>query len=188
MNMIVAVDSAWGIGKNNDLPWRLSKEFAHFVRQTLKTEDPNKKNAVIMGRRCWESIPPKFRPLHDRVNVIVSKTMEPKISEDIIVSNDFDDALRLLTEDERFKDRIETIWNVGGTEIYTLGLKHSLMWKLVLTRLDTSFDCDRKFPEVNWDEFEKNLDFSEETFEEVEKNTQKIVKYQITSYTKKLVK
>lgn len=90
MNLIVNVDSKFGIGRNNDLPWHLPKEYAHFVRETTNTVDPRKKNAVILGRKCWESIPEKFRPLKDRINVIISRTMEPKITDDLVVSNDFE--------------------------------------------------------------------------------------------------
>uniref|UniRef100_A0A914DQY8 dihydrofolate reductase n=1 Tax=Acrobeloides nanus TaxID=290746 RepID=A0A914DQY8_9BILA len=185
MNLIANVDANFGIGKNNDLPWHLPKEYAHFVRETTKTLDQNKKNAVILGRKCWESVPAKFRPLKDRINVVVSRTMEPKISDDFVVSNDFEDALRLLAEDERFKNRIETIWNVGGTEIYKLGLEHPWMHKLVLTKMDTDFGCDIKFPDVNWEQFEKNSDFSDEKLEEMDKISKKMVTYKICSYTKK---
>lgn len=53
MNMIVAVDSNFGIAKNNNMAWHLPKEYAHFVNLTSQTTDPNKKNAVIMGRKWY---------------------------------------------------------------------------------------------------------------------------------------
>jgi hypothetical protein len=79
MNIIVAVDKNFGIGKNNSLPWRLPKEHKHFVKLTTTTDNPNKINAVLMGRKCWESIPYKFRPLKNRLNIVLSKTMEPVV-------------------------------------------------------------------------------------------------------------
>jgi dihydrofolate reductase len=51
MNLIAAVDANFAIGKGNDLPWRLPKEYAHFVRETTRTSQPDRVNAVIMGRR-----------------------------------------------------------------------------------------------------------------------------------------
>lgn len=79
MNLIAAVDENFGIGKDNQLPWHLPKEYAHFVRETTRTQEPNRINAVIMGRRCWESIPEKFRPMRNRVNVILSRTLPREI-------------------------------------------------------------------------------------------------------------
>lgn len=80
MNLIAAVDSNFAIGKGNQLPWRLPKEYAHFVNETTRTREPGRINAVVMGRRCWESIPEKFRPLRDRVNVVLSRTLPRDIN------------------------------------------------------------------------------------------------------------
>jgi dihydrofolate reductase len=80
MNIIAAVDKNFGIGKNNQLPWNLPKEYEHFVSLTTSTNEPGKLNAVIMGRKCWESIPEKFRPLKGRVNIVLSRTMKPEVS------------------------------------------------------------------------------------------------------------
>jgi hypothetical protein len=88
MNLIAAVDANYGIGKSNQLPWRLPKEYAHFVRETTRTKEPGRINAVIMGRRCWESIPEKFRPLRDRVNVILSRTMPREINVGVYYFNE----------------------------------------------------------------------------------------------------
>lgn len=73
MNLIVAVDDCGGIGRNGGLPWNLPAEMARFSKMTTVTTDRNKKNAVIMGRKVWESIPPKFRPLKKRFNVVLSR-------------------------------------------------------------------------------------------------------------------
>jgi dihydrofolate reductase len=53
-----------GIGLNGDLPWKLSQEMKHFTK--LTKSGGAGKNAVLMGRKTWESIPSKFRPLRDR--------------------------------------------------------------------------------------------------------------------------
>ncbi|KAF9350275.1 hypothetical protein BGX26_011535 [Mortierella sp. AD094] len=87
-SIVVAADLANGIGLNGTLPWRLRKDMAFFANITSKVinhqhssssdSDNNnvnvkRVNACIMGRRTWESIPPKFRPLNSRFNVIVSR-------------------------------------------------------------------------------------------------------------------
>ena len=74
INLIVAAcGKSLGIGNNGQLPWRLRKEMKHFASLTSTTKDPNLCNAVIMGRKTWESIPVKFRPLKNRLNVILSR-------------------------------------------------------------------------------------------------------------------
>ncbi len=71
---IVACTRDGGIGKEGKLPWKLSGDMAYFKRVTLDTEDiPGKRNAVIMGRKTWESIPNSFRPLAGRLNVVLSR-------------------------------------------------------------------------------------------------------------------
>lgn len=92
-SIVVAADRVMGIGKNGGLPWRLRKDMAFFAKITSKvvaaqggqdatatttTTDgepthQRRVNACIMGRKTWESIPKKFRPLGDRFNVIVSR-------------------------------------------------------------------------------------------------------------------
>ena len=71
--LIVACDKNLGIGKNNDLPWKLKQEMNFFKETTLSLKIYKKKNVVIMGRNTWESIPTKYKPLRDRINIIITK-------------------------------------------------------------------------------------------------------------------
>ncbi len=63
----------YGIGNKGQLPWRLKNEMKFFAKMTTTTKDTSKKNAVIMGRKTWESIPEKFRPLKNRFNLILTR-------------------------------------------------------------------------------------------------------------------
>lgn len=74
--LIVAHDSSRGIGLNGKLPWKLSKEMKYFAQATTSVPSSSSKaqNAVIMGRTTWDGIPKKFRPLKDRINVVLSNT------------------------------------------------------------------------------------------------------------------
>lgn len=80
--MVVAMTLTNGVGKDGGLPWRLKGEMAYFRSVTSHlTEDDKKqeaRNAVIMGRKTWASIPPKFRPLPDRINIVISRTQSAK--------------------------------------------------------------------------------------------------------------
>lgn len=83
LTIIAAVTRKNGLGVNGTLPWKLPKEMGHFRKATSATGTSRSEfsdasgpsmNAVIMGRKTWESIPPKFRPLKGRINVIISRT------------------------------------------------------------------------------------------------------------------
>ncbi|CAG2121252.1 unnamed protein product, partial [Medioppia subpectinata] len=73
--IISAVCHENGIGCEGRLPWRLKEEMAYFTRITSTAID-GRQNAVIMGRKTWESIPPKFKPLAGRLNVVLSQSLD----------------------------------------------------------------------------------------------------------------
>ncbi len=78
-HVVVAATKDMGIGKDGGLPWRLPGEMAYFKQLTASVGDPTSeaRNAVIMGRKTWESLPGKFRPLPGRVNVVLSRSASP---------------------------------------------------------------------------------------------------------------
>lgn len=75
VKLIVAATASGGIGKDGKLPWHLPTDMAFFKSQTLAAASM-KQNAVIMGRKTWSSIPAKFRPLNDRINVVLSASAD----------------------------------------------------------------------------------------------------------------
>lgn len=149
--IIVAHDKKRGIGKNNDIPWRNQDKFKNFIKEdinhfrktTTNVLNSNKKNAVIMGRKTWESLPKKFRPLSDRLNIILSKKYE-KI-DDQLTFKTLDDALNYVNG----LNYIENVFVIGGQEIYEEAIKHQDCEKLLITEINNEFDCDRYFPEYN---------------------------------------
>lgn len=110
-----------GIGFQGTLPWRLSKEMKYFKQITSSTNDPKRVNAVVMGRKTWESIPQRFRPLPNRINLIVSRSYEDKFSQQTDVENCYKSNSLLLGIQElkqKLGHRLERIYIIGGGEIY----------------------------------------------------------------------
>ena len=94
-NLIVAAcGKSLGIGLNGELPWKLKSEMKYFAETTSKTKDIDKINAVIMGRKTWESIPLKFRPLKNRFNVILSRQANYSLNNEVSQTL----AMQLLAE------------------------------------------------------------------------------------------
>ena len=100
IKLIVAVCQGNGIGKENQLPWRIKSELAQFAKLTKSTIDFSKRNAVIMGRKTWESLPTRVRPLKNRINIVLSSLPKDKISdhEDVFVCSGYDKALDLVDQ------------------------------------------------------------------------------------------
>ena len=135
-SVIVAADQARGIGRAGDLPWRLPGDMAYYKR-TTSTAPEGKQNAVIMGRKTFESIPPKFRPLRGRINVVLSR--DPAYSsEGVLHAQALDQALGAL---ERRAD-VAQLFVVGGAELYREALLEPGCTQVLITRVHARFECD----------------------------------------------
>ena len=120
--LVAACCRSNGIGKDGTLPWRLKSEMDFFTRITstvldsapgLAGDEQVKKNAVIMGTRTYMSIPPSFRPLKNRVNVVLSRTINEApagVEFPFDMNDSYPVALALLREDpELAKMRYEIV-------------------------------------------------------------------------------
>src|SRR3989339_74251 len=150
-SIIAAMDSERGIGKNDSLPWILKGDMKHFFEITSKTVDPNKKNAVIMGRKTWESIPVNHKPLKNRLNIVLTRNKIYKVPDEVLVFSSLETA---LVNFENKNLNVEKIFVIGGAEIYKLAIENHLCQKLFLTEIKNSFDCNTFFPKIP-DRFEK---------------------------------
>ena len=142
--IIVAYDSKYGIGKHGQLPWHLPSDLKHFKEITSTVVNPAKKNALIMGRKTWESIPPKFRPLPGRMNLVLSREGNLSLPSEVRCAQNLDDALNLLTT-----SGTENVFVIGGAQIYALALEHPLCQKLYVTHVQGDYGCDTFFPPVS---------------------------------------
>ena len=83
-SLVVAVCKNMGIGMDGGLPWKLSEDLKHFRRTT-------ENGTVIMGRKTWDSIPEKYRPLKNRKNIVLSTN--PNLSPDCVITTSLEEAL-----------------------------------------------------------------------------------------------
>lgn len=145
LSLIVAMDSNRGIGKNGKLPWHLPGDMQHFKTLTTKTNHPKKQNAVIMGRKTWASIPEKFRPLPNRINLVLTRTAKPTLPPDVLYADSFEKGLSLL-ENAPYHEKIENLFVIGGAQIFKVALKSPFCKKLYFTQINKTFECDTFFP------------------------------------------
>ena len=159
--LVVAATKQLGIGRNGSLPWKLPGDMAYFKHVTSKTADPKKQNAVIMGRKTWESIPPKFRPLKNRLNIVLTRQQPDENSSrsangsntlssesDVVKCSSLGSAMSLLTGTE-YKDHLENIFVIGGGHVYKEAIEAPECAVIHLTVIESDYECDTFLPEVD---------------------------------------
>lgn len=150
IQLIVAASLENGIGINGGMPWRLRKDMSYFQHLTTKfglqsslypSTDPiqDHQNYCIMGRKTWDSIPSKFRPLKDRTNIVLSRSFTYLLSNPRSNPTIFPDgSIGFSTLDTALEwckstDPVSTIWIIGGGQIYDQSFP--LASRLFLTRV-----------------------------------------------------
>jgi len=145
-SIIVAVDLKNGIGKNGTLPWHLPDDLKHFKEITMQTEAPRKKNFVIMGRKTWESLPDKFKPLSGRINVVLTQNPEYPLPRGVLRVGDFAEAIDIVNSRQWVK-QTESAFIIGGEAVFKSALESGLKFKIYLTQVLGDFQCDTFFPD-----------------------------------------
>jgi dihydrofolate reductase len=128
LTLIAAVAKNGVIGQDNRLPWHLPADLRHFKALTTG-------HTVIMGRKTWESLPEKFRPLPGRQNIVVTRNAAYRAEGAVVVAS-LPAALAAAQSEEAFV--------IGGAELYLAALP--LADRLQLTEIDAAFDGDTLFP------------------------------------------
>jgi dihydrofolate reductase len=119
------------IGKDNQMPWHLPEDLAHFKRVTLG-------QPVIMGRKTWDSLPARFRPLPGRLNIVVTRQSDWQ-AEGALRAASIEEAMRLCGD-------VPDAWIMGGAEIYRQAAP--LARSAVVTEIDQDFEGDAFAPEL----------------------------------------
>lgn len=134
ISLIAAVARNSVIGKDNDLPWHLPADMKYFKDTTMG-------HCVIMGRKNYESIPPKYRPFEGRTNIVVTRQPDFEAPKCIVV-NSIEQGLKIAREHGETEAFI-----IGGADIYrqTIGGAD----RLYVTHIEHEFDGDAHFPPID---------------------------------------
>ncbi len=139
LSLIVAMDEERGIGKNNDLMWNLPNDMKFFKEMTNG-------QIVVMGRKNYDSIPERFRPLPNRENCVITRNLTFQ-APGCKVFHTLQDCIDAYKEDER------TLFIIGGGEIYRLAMETLPLDELYITAIDHTFGADTflcNFDETSW--------------------------------------
>lgn len=131
------------IGHDGVLPWHLPEDLAHF-------KDITRGGTVIMGRRTWDSLPERFRPLPDRTNIVVTRQAD-WVSDGVRTVHSFEDALGQTDE--------QPTWVIGGAEIFALAM--GVADTLEVTEIDADIPGDTRAPAIGSDWEVANADPAE---------------------------
>ncbi len=142
-SIIVAMDSQRGIGKGGLLPWHLSADLKHFKKVTTEAA-PGKRNAVVMGRKTWESIPERFRPLPGRLNIVLTRSAQYDLPGEVMRGSGLEEVLLKISQ---MLD-INHVFVIGGALVYGEAIQLPQCYRLYVTVIDQVFDCDAFFPEI----------------------------------------
>ena len=122
------------IGKGGVMPWHLPEDLAHFRQVTMGAP-------VIMGRKTWDSLPPRFRPLPGRRNIVVTRSGDWS-AQGAERAGSLDDALAFVAGEPH-------VWVIGGGEIYAQALPRADV--VEATEIDRDFDGDTHAPALGGD-------------------------------------
>jgi len=151
VSIIVAASENGAIGKENDLIWRFPNDTQFFKETTLG-------HHVVMGRKNFESIPHKYRPLPNRANIIITR-QDNYTAKECTVVNSIESALEFAKKNGESEAFI-----IGGGQIYQLALEKNLVDKIYLTRIHSKYDGDTFFKKLSsqWIEKSRNKYIADE--------------------------
>ena len=134
------------IGRDGQLPWHLPADLAHFKQTTLG-------QAVVMGRKTWDSLPERFRPLPGRTNIVITRQTDWH-APGALVAHSLEQAMSLCPAPG-------PLWVIGGAEIYAQALP--LASTVVVTEIDVEVQGDAHAPKLGteWKEMSRHLQQNE---------------------------
>lgn len=161
--IIVAIAQNNAIGKDNNLLWHLPADMKFFKEQTTG-------HTIITGRKNYESIPEKFRPLPNRTNIVVTRDKNYQAPGAVVV-NSLEEAI-----EKAKKTGAEKCFIIGGGQIYKECLEKNLVDEMLITHVETNPDADTFFPDIELEKWTKEL-ISELNPDEKNKFSMEIYQY-----------
>jgi dihydrofolate reductase len=143
--MILAMDLDGCIGKNDGLPWKLQADMLRFKRLTVGEGN----NAVLMGRTTWESLPEAYRPLDNRLNIVVTRNQDYSI-EGAHTCSSIENGLSVAEQNES-----ESCWIIGGANVYEQC--RELVDEIHLTIVETNQSGNVRVELFNDEDWDKEL-------------------------------
>jgi dihydrofolate reductase len=136
--VIVACCQSSGIGKDGSIPWYIAEDLSHFRRLTTHAPE-GKQNAVIMGRKTWESLGCKCLP--KRYNIVISTTLLEQDHVNVTIVRGLNEALQVCS-----KENVNCAYIIGGTRLYTEALSNAQCNTAYVTHILRHYECDTFFP------------------------------------------
>jgi dihydrofolate reductase len=140
LSLIAALSRNKTIGKNNGLPWNLPDDMKYFMQTT-------RNHFVIMGRKNYDSLPKKFKPLPDRTNIVITRQSD-FYAPHCIVLNSLEKGIEIARDAGEKETFI-----IGGAEIFKMTLPSAQL--LYLTEIQADINGDTFFPEFNTDDWKE---------------------------------
>ncbi len=141
VSLIVAVDAEGGIGRNNDLMWHLPEDMKFFKEKTTG-------HIVVMGRKNYESIPERYRPLPKRENAILTRNKDFEALGCMVFHSLNECLIAYANEEER------TVFIIGGGEIYRMAMEEDVVDEMFITHIDKAYGADTFFPQFDVSKWE----------------------------------
>lgn len=143
--IVAAMLPGYGIGAKGKLPWRLKQEIKYFKDVTSRAKD-GAVNAVIMGRKTWDSIPAKFRPLPNRLNVVLSRSFTNSQEDGVLYYNSIDSLLKTWSAANYQHENVPIgrIFVIGGAQIYNSFINDERVDLLLVTDVKYVGEEDQK--------------------------------------------
>jgi len=144
-NIIAGINNINGIGCNGSIPWKNKEDMIFFKKITSNTNNKLKENAIIMGRKTFESLNEKPLPL--RTNFVISRKKYDNVESF--------ESLDLCLEYIKKMNNIERIYVIGGSQLYKEALNHDSCVAVFLNKIDDDSFCDTFFPKIDENKYKK---------------------------------
>lgn len=145
--LVVAADVEGGIGLDGGLPWHIPEDLKYFRAVTVGEKAEGVQNIVIMGRKTWESLPDAYRPLKDRINIVLTRQADYDLPSGVVRATSLDEALGECGQciDEGYG---RDVFVIGGGQIFEDAIRRPECRAIYFTRAGRSFSCDVFFPPI----------------------------------------